>query len=158
MIRLASKTEELVLLLNSIKNRVFMLGKILIVEDDTFLQDFYRLFFSKIGREIIILEDGNKIIQEIEKGEINLIIMDISLRNTYLNNNKVDGIKLSRYIKINFPSFSIPILLVTAYSNQMMNSEYLKDSLADDILVKPIVDYNQLIEKINKLVFVQNER
>ncbi len=158
MIRLASKTEELVLLLNSIKNRVFMLGKILIVEDDTFLQDFYRLFFSKIGREIIILEDGNKIIQEIEKGEINLIIMDISLRNTYLNNNKVDGIKLSRYIKINFPSFNIPILLVTAYSNQMMNSEYLKDSLADDILVKPIVDYNQLIEKINKLVFVQNER
>lgn len=135
-----------------------MFGKILIVEDDTFLQDFYRLFFNKIGKEIIILENGDEIIQEIEKGEINLIIMDISLRNTYLRDNKVDGIKLSRYIKINYPMFNIPILLVTAYSNQMMNSEFLKDSLADDILIKPIVDYNQLIEKINKLVVTPNER
>jgi CheY-like chemotaxis protein len=70
-----------------------------------------------------------------------------------LNDQKIDGIKLSRYIKINFPNFSIPILLVTAYSQLSMRDEFLKDSLADDILVKPIVDYNQLIEKINKLVF-----
>lgn len=130
-----------------------MLGKILIVEDDLFLQDFYRLFFKKIGGEILILEDGNKIIDEISKGEINLIIMDINLRNTYLNDQKIDGIKLSRYIKINFPNYSLPILLVTAYSQLSMRDEFLKDSLADDILVKPIVDYNQLIEKINKLVF-----
>ncbi|MCX7875612.1 MAG: response regulator [Melioribacteraceae bacterium] len=135
-----------------------MLGKILIVEDDTFLQDFYRLFFKKLGGEVLILEDGNKIIEEIEKGEIKLVIMDINLRNTYLNNTKVDGIKLSRHIKINYPSIKVPILLVTAYSNQMMKDEFLADSLANDILVKPIVDYNQLIEKINKLVFVQNER
>lgn len=131
-----------------------MLGKILIVEDDLFLQDFYRLFFKKIGGEILILEDGQKIIDEISNGKINLIIMDINLRNTYLNDQKIDGIKLSRYIKINFPNFSIPILLVTAYSQLSMRDEFLKDSLADDILVKPIVDYNQLIEKINKLVFV----
>jgi len=131
-----------------------MLGKILIVEDDLFLQDFYRLFFKKIGGEILILEDGKKIIDEISNGKINLIIMDINLRNTYLNDQKIDGIKLSRYIKINFPNFSIPILLVTAYSQLSMRDEFLKDSLADDILVKPIVDYNQLIEKINKLVFV----
>ncbi|MBI5808007.1 MAG: response regulator [Ignavibacteriales bacterium] len=130
-----------------------MLGKILIVEDDLFLQDFYRLFFKKIGGEILILEDGKKIIDEISNGKINLIIMDINLRNTYLNDQKIDGIKLSRYIKINFPNFSIPILLVTAYSQLSMRDEFLKDSLADDILVKPIVDYNQLIEKINKLVF-----
>jgi CheY-like chemotaxis protein len=130
-----------------------MLGKILIVEDDLFLQDFYRLFFKKIGGEILILEDGQKIIDEISNGKINLIIMDINLRNTYLNDQKIDGIKLSRYIKINFPNFSIPILLVTAYSQLSMRDEFLKDSLADDILVKPIVDYNQLIEKINKLVF-----
>lgn len=130
-----------------------MLGKILIVEDDLFLQDFYRLFFKKIGGEILILEDGKKIIDEISNGKINLIIMDINLRNTYLNDQKIDGIKLSRYIKINFPNLSIPILLVTAYSQLSMRDEFLKDSLADDILVKPIVDYNQLIEKINKLVF-----
>lgn len=130
-----------------------MLGKILIIEDDLFLQDFYRLFFKKIGGEILILEDGKKIIDEISNGKINLIIMDINLRNTYLNDQKIDGIKLSRYIKINFPNFSIPILLVTAYSQLSMRDEFLKDSLADDILVKPIVDYNQLIEKINKLVF-----
>lgn len=127
--------------------------KILVIEDDIFLQDFYRLFFKKIGAETILLEDGDKIIENIESGEISLIIMDINLRNTYLKNQKMDGIKLSRFIKINYPNFRIPILLVTAYSNEKMISEYLSDSLADDIFIKPITDYNQLIEKINKLVF-----
>lgn len=132
--------------------------KIIIVEDDTFLQDFYKLFFKKFGSEIIILEDADEIVKEIENGGIDLIIMDINLRNTMLGKEKIDGIKLSRHIKRTFRHISIPILLITAYPISSFGENVLEDSLADDYLLKPIADYNKLVNKINKLVYADNER
>jgi len=132
--------------------------RVLIVEDDSFLQDFYRLFFKKMNGEVVIKEDGNDIINEIISGGIDLIIMDINLRNTYLHGKRVDGLHFSRFIKTNYPSFGIPILLITAYPIKSFGENKLEESLADDYLLKPITDYNLLVDKINKLVFTHNER
>lgn len=129
--------------------------KILIIEDDIFLQDLYRIFFKKLGAEIILTEDSDDILRIISEGEIELIIMDINLRNTNLNSQRIDGIKFSRYIKEHFSSLNIPIMLVTAYPIESFGNNLLEDSLADDYLLKPITDYNQLIEKINNLVSVK---
>jgi len=134
------------------------LRKIIIVEDDVFSQDFYRLFFKKVGGEVHILENADEIIQTIQGGEIDLILMDINLKNTVLGSRKMDGIRLSRYIKEQFHSYKIPILLVTAYPLSSFGENVLEDSGADDYLVKPIVDFNVLIDKINKLVVERNER
>lgn len=132
--------------------------RVLIIEDDMFLQDFYRLFFKKINGEVVIKEEGTDILNEIISGEIDLIIMDINLRNTYLHGKRIDGIHFSRYIKTNYPTLGIPILLITAYPITSFGENMLEESLADDYLIKPITDYNQLVQKINKLVFAQNER
>jgi CheY-like chemotaxis protein len=129
-----------------------LLKKIVIIEDDLFLQDFYKMFFKKIGGEIVILENADEILHIINSGDINLIIMDINLRNTFLNSQRVDGIKFSRYIKEKFPHLHIPIILITAYPIANYGKNLLEDSLADDYLVKPITDYNKLVDKINKLV------
>ena len=134
------------------------LRKIIIVEDDVFSQDFYRLFFKKVGGEVHILENADEIIQTIQGGEIDLILMDINLKNTVLGSRKMDGIRLARYIKEQFHSYKIPILLVTAYPLSSFGENVLEDSGADDYLVKPIVDFNVLIDKINKLVVERNER
>ena len=131
---------------------MIMLRKIVIIEDDLFLQDFYRFFFKKVGGEVIILEDGDAIINVIETTIIDLIIIDINLRNTFLNSKKVDGIQLSRWIKEKYRSLRIPIILITAFPPSSFGGTLLEDSLADDYLLKPIVDYNILIEKINNLV------
>lgn len=130
--------------------------KILIVEDDIFLQDLYRIFFKKIGAAMILAEDADDILELISEGKIELIIMDINLRNTNLNSQRIDGIKFSRYIKEHFGSLHIPIILVTAYPLASFGSNILEDSLADDYLIKPITDYNQLIEKINNLIGVNS--
>jgi CheY-like chemotaxis protein len=129
-----------------------LLKKIVIVEDDLFLQDFYKMFFKKIGGEIIILENADEILQVINSGNICLIIMDINLRNTFLHSQRVDGIKFSRFIKEKYPHLHIPIILITAYHISSYGKNLLEESLADDYLVKPITDYNKLIDKINKLV------
>ncbi len=134
------------------------MGSVLIIEDDSFLQDFYRLFFKKIGGQVVVVEDGMKVLEEIVNGDVDLIIMDVNLRNTYLNGAKIDGIHFSKYIKMNYPQLHIPILLITAYPVSSMGNNMLEESMADDYLIKPITDYNQLVQKINQLVFAQNER
>ena len=129
-----------------------LIKKIVIIEDDLFLQDFYKMFFKKIGGEIVILENADEILHIINSGDIDLIIMDINLRNTFLHSQRVDGIKFSRYIKEKFPHLHIPIILITAYPITNFGKNLLEESLADDYLVKPITDYNKLVDKINKLV------
>jgi len=126
--------------------------KILIIEDDNILQEFYRILFRKLGHDVIILEDGEKIISTIKNEKISLIIMDINLRNTYLNSEKYDGIKLSRYIKENFNNLVLPIILVTAYSPNYCGDNLLRESLADDLILKPIISFEKLIQKVNRFI------
>lgn len=126
--------------------------KIIIVEDDPFTQEFYKYLFSKTKYNTTTLEDGDELIRILDQDPINLVIMDINLKNTYMNGNKVDGVILSRYIKQNQKHSKIPILLVTAYQKGMGTNNYFEESLADDYIVKPIVDYNELLTKVNNLM------
>lgn len=125
---------------------------ILIVEDDQFTVDFYKFIFKKAGFNTLVLEDGDKVIETLSDVEVHLIIMDINLKNTYLNGSKIDGIKLTQKIKTN-PNFErVPVLLVTAYQPDLKNGNFLTESLAEDYIVKPIIDFNALIEKVNSLI------
>jgi CheY-like chemotaxis protein len=129
-----------------------MKKKILIVEDDKLTQIFYLHLFKKTDYEIVILEDGDKIIDSVKKDNYSLLILDISLKNTYLNNERIDGIKLGQYIKEIVGFNHLPILLVTAYENRDGISDFLKITKADDYITKPIYDYNILLEKVNLLM------
>lgn len=126
--------------------------KIIIVEDDPFTQEFYKYLFSKTKFATTTIEDGDELMRRLEEDSINLVIMDINLKNTYMNGNKVDGVMLSRYIKQKEQHSKIPILLVTAYQKGIGANNYFEESLADDYIVKPIVDYNDLLNKVNKLI------
>lgn len=125
---------------------------LLVVEDDPFTKQFYKFLFGKTKYNVIISEDGDEIIKLIESGKISLIIMDVNLRNTFLNNKKIDGLTLSRLIKKN-PKFSnIPLLLVTAVQKKGPNRNFFEESLADDYIIKPIMDFNKLLTKIDNLI------
>ena len=125
---------------------------LLIVEDDPFTVDFYLFIFKRAGFNPIVIEDGDKVIEALGVDSISLIIMDINLKNTYLKGEKIDGIKLSSYIKKNTNYSNIPIMLVTAYSPSIKGENFCKESLAEDYITKPIVDFNLLINKVNKLI------
>ena len=125
---------------------------ILIVEDDPFTIDFYLFIFKRAGFNPIVMEDGDKVLDILHSADVSLIIMDINLKNTYLKGEKIDGIKLSGIIKRDEKFSRIPVMLVTAYSPAIKGNDFYKDSLAEDYITKPIVDFNLLIEKVNKLV------
>lgn len=126
--------------------------KILIIEDDSLLQEFYKILFRKLKMSFEILEDGEEIISQTADGKICLIIMDINLRNTYLDSKKIDGAQLSKYIKEKFFNLNIPILLVTAYSPNVCGDDLLVQSKADDLILKPIINYDSFIDKVRRLL------
>lgn len=126
--------------------------KILIVEDDPMLQEFYKVLFKRLGYSCIITENGEEIISQIVSGEICLLIVDLNLKNTYLNSKAIDGVELARYIKQNFYKLRLPILVITAYSANYFADDLLRDGFADDYMLKPIVNFDKLIEKVDNLI------
>lgn len=129
-----------------------MTKKLLIVEDDPFTQQFYDYLFSKTDYEIIQTEDGDEIRRVLENEEIALVILDINLKNTSWDGKKVDGVNISKFLKDSEDTAEIPILLVTAYQKKVGNNNLFLNSKADDYIIKPITDFNALLDKINKLV------
>ena len=128
---------------------------LLIIEDDPITITLYKYILKKAGFNLYILEDGNEIMQLLSISEIDLIIMDISLKNTYLDNQKIDGIKFSKYIKCNPRYNKIPIIIVTAYSGKIKEENFIKDNMADKIITKPIVDFNMFINIIKEQIKIE---
>ncbi len=129
-----------------------MSKKIIIVEDDPFSQDFYKFIFTKAGYEPVIIEEGDRLLEMLKNEDIKLVIMDINLKNTYLKGEKTDGMKLSRVIKQDKQIAKIPILLITAYTASNIGKNFFEESLAEDFITKPILDFNLLINKVTKLI------
>ncbi len=127
---------------------------ILIMEDDPFTQQFYSYLFRRTPYEIKVTDNGDEFLQLLEEREVTLIILDINLKNTYLNDEKVDGVMLSQLIKSNPIHSHIPVILVTAYQNKMNGRDLLSESRADDYILKPITDFNDLLVKIQRLTIV----
>jgi CheY-like chemotaxis protein len=129
-----------------------MSHKIAIIEDDPFTQHFYSQLMKKAGYQAFIMEDANLLLKKLDEEKIRLIIMDINLRNTYLNSKKVDGIQLSRYIKKQQKYSSIPIILVSAFTLGVNKNNILEESLAHHYITKPITDFKAFIKTINETI------
>jgi two-component system CAI-1 autoinducer sensor kinase/phosphatase CqsS len=125
---------------------------LLIVEDDPFTRQFYSYLFPKNDYELIQTEDGNEAMEALEKRNISLIIMDISLKNTFINEKKFDGLELSGLIKRNEKYKDIPLIMISAYKKQSKNLKPFEESLADDYIVKPITDFKLFLDRVKELV------
>lgn len=123
--------------------------KLVIVEDDIMTQQLYVAWFKKIGVKPLITDCGDELFHEISSDDMGAIIMDINLTNTYFKGEKVDGIKLSRMIKCDEKLKNIPIILATGYTITSRDQRLMKESLAEDLVTKPILNINVFLDKIN---------
>lgn len=128
-----------------------MKSTILVMEDDSFTQQFYQLLFQRAGFESLITDEGDKFIEILETSKVSIIILDLNLKNTYLNNEKVDGITLAKKVKGDNRYSQIPILIVSAYKNLTNGRNFLDETGAEDYILKPISDFNELLKKVNNL-------
>jgi len=112
--------------------------KILVVEDNQLIIDFYKIILKNAGYYPVVLEDGEKIMSLLAQDEVSLIIMDINLGNCYLSGEKIDGIKLSNHIKQDVRFFSIPLIMVSAYTPDILEGRIDGNYKPDCFLTKPI--------------------
>ncbi|EAW33766.1 response regulator [Lyngbya sp. PCC 8106] len=126
--------------------------RILIVEDDYLLaKGMAKLIQRLSGYQVLVTDKLNEIIQLCEGGEVDLVIMDVNLPEAHGEEKNVSGADISRLLKTNSQTAEIPIILITAYALESERQSLLDISQADEFYLKPITDYDDLIQTINRL-------
>jgi lipopolysaccharide/colanic/teichoic acid biosynthesis glycosyltransferase len=109
----------------SFSNRV----KILVVEDDVFMQTILKGFLER-EYEVILSDDGVDAMDHLQKGLLpDLIITD-------LNTHKMGGLELLACVKATEAFNAIPVMILSGEESSEMRIRCL-DAGADDYIVKP---------------------
>ena len=103
--------------------------KILIVEDEYPIQELLKFNLERNNYLTTTIDSGNKVIEIAENGNLDLILLDIMLPD-------INGLELCRLLKNNDATKHIPIILLTALSDEQTIVDGLEIG-ADDYITKP---------------------
>ncbi len=117
--------------------------KILIVEDELSIVEFIRYNLEAENYEVEYALDGEEAIEKIKKGDIDLILMDLMLP-------KIDGVTLTKLLRKNTQTATIPIIMLTAKSTEIDKVVGLEVG-ADDYITKPF-SIRELIARVKALL------
>jgi len=127
--------------------------RIVIVEDDPMNAKLFQIVLTrKGGYEVEVTEDPSYLVERIRSGNVDLVIMDVSLSNSEMDGRPVDGLEITRRLRADATTRHVPVLLATAHAMKGSREKFLRDSGADDYISKPIVDSDDLIRRIEALV------
>lgn len=113
---------------------------ILVVDDDADLLELVSLVLKRSHYQVTALQDGAKVMQSVENGTPDVILMDIYLGET-------DGRVICRDLKTNEKFHNIPVIL---YSAGNITNQSIKESMADSFIVKPF-NNAEILNKISAL-------
>lgn len=121
-----------------------MAKKILVVEDDKFLANAYRVKLSKEGFEIKISLEGEEALRSLDEFQPDLIILDLMMP-------QMDGFEFLTKIKSLQRWNKIPIII----ASNLGQKEDIDRGLslgANDYIVKSDLSMDQLIKKVYSLL------
>ena len=113
---------------------------------------FQLILARKAGFAVEVTEDPARVLEVVRAGEADLIIMDVSLSNSAWDGVPVDGLEITRRLKLDPEARQVPILLATAHAMKGSKEKFLQESGADDYISKPIVSAEELIQRIQTLL------
>jgi len=126
--------------------------RVLIVEDNVLVAKFFRMALERAGGcSCVISEDVPTIMNLASSGEIDLVLLDVSLRNSEWEGRVINGVELCRMLKENSAG-RLPVLLATAHAMSGDRERLLESSGADGYLEKPVYDSALLVEKVRSLI------
>lgn len=126
---------------------------VLIVEDDPMnLRVFSKILTKRGGLQVKGTEIVEEVLQYARSGEIDAILMDVSLANSMYRDKPVDGIEITQMLKADPQTAHLPIILVTAHAMEGDRENFLGQSGADGYISKPVVDHEAFIQQITSLI------
>lgn len=126
---------------------------VLIVEDDPInLRVFSKILTKRGGFDVKGTENVEEVINLTHSSQIDVILMDVSLANSYYQGESVDGIRITQILKADAKTSHIPIILVTAHAMQGDKENFLSQSGADGYISKPIVDHQDFVDRVKAVI------
>jgi CheY-like chemotaxis protein len=124
---------------------------VLVVEDDPANSLLVETILTKLGGfDVVRSDDGDEILELITSRPIDAALMDVSLKNTRVSGEKVDGVELTRRIRGLGPGARLPIILLTAHAMKGDREHLLFSSGANDYVPKPIADQRELVDLVRR--------
>ena len=122
---------------------------VLIVEDDrSIVIVFSKILTKRGGLAVKHTEDVAEVMEIVHSGAVDIILMDIDLRNSRYQGKAVSGIQISQMLKANPQTAKVPIILVTASVMEGDRENFLKLSGADGYIPKPVIDQQEFVAQI----------
>jgi len=121
-------------------------ARILVVDDLADNVEILRMRLTSLGYEVIVAEDGEMALTKVRQELPDLVLLDIMMP-------KIDGLEVVRRIKADTSLPFIPVVLVTAKSDQKDVVTGL-DAGGDDYLTKPI-DQGALVARVRAMLRIK---
>ena len=126
--------------------------RIIIVEDNVLVAKFFQMALERAGGfSCLVTEDVSRMLREVAAGEVDLVLLDVSLTNAEWDGRNVNGVELCRLLKEKSPR-RLPVLLATAHAMSGDRERLLESSGADGYLEKPVYESAQLVAKVRELM------
>ena len=122
--------------------------KILIVEDENFLLDMYKMKFEQGGFEVITAVDGEEAIRTSKREKPDIILLDIMMP-------KINGFEVLENLKTSPITKLIPVLIFSNFSQK----EKIKKGIAlgaIDYFLKTNYTPTQVLEKVKNILIENN--
>jgi len=113
--------------------------RILLVDDEVDLVETLRFSLENEGYNVLVSHDGEDALNQARKENPDLILLDLMLP-------KLDGYKVCRLLKFDENYKHIPILMLTA-KTQEKDKLLGKETGANDYITKPF-DTDELLKKV----------
>jgi CheY-like chemotaxis protein len=128
-----------------------MADTVLVVEDDPANALLVETILTRLGGfDVIRSDDGDEILEIVTSRPISAALMDVSLKNTRVGGDKVDGVELTRRIRSLAGGVGLPVILLTAHAMKGDRERLLFSSGANDYVAKPIADQRELVKLVRQ--------
>ncbi|BAQ62209.1 circadian input kinase A [Geminocystis sp. NIES-3708] len=129
------------------------MNTVLIVEDDPInMKVFSKILTKRGGLQVKGTENVDEVMEIARSGNAKIILMDVSLANSYYQGEAVDGIKITQLLKADNKTKHIPIILVTAHAMRGDKDNFLAESGANGYISKPIVDHQDFVDTVKGMI------
>jgi len=126
---------------------------IVVVEDDAHNAVLFRRLLEKRGPfRVTVTESSEALLEFVRHGDVNLVILDVSLAHTLWHGKPASGVDLCRMLKSDPATSRVPVLLATAHAMRGDAERLLAESGADGYVAKPIVDHTAFVDHVRELL------
>ncbi len=116
--------------------------KVLIVDDDKFLQKILTLKFSASGFDVLVASDGEEAVRMIRENEPNLVILDLIMP-------KLNGFEVLTEIRTDPKTGTLPVVILSNLGQEEDKRRAGEMGIAD-FLVKSEISIQEVVQKVKE--------